>query len=374
MKNIYINIFAVSLAFSLLTPFQLNAAIAYQKGIKTIEFTGRCSDNRPREKKVHLQAIESAKKAAWNNYVAKFSAEKMTNYMKNENNFTSEIDKYITEYVILETECSKSQRTYTVALKASINQTLVDVTLNQLSGDQGKSSELKGQFVVSMVIARKVLESKSFDARKTTQKETVKSIDADEDAISDGSSSSFSGQTTEREKITTGGSTVRKAEQRVYDIGDQKNAEVAIEQAFLRANMRLIKPSRVEKMSGRLFMEQVRNEYSGLSDSGNANLSDNTFEEVVEAIIDIGRVKYLITGTMDTSAPRDDPDTGLKKVDVYITMELSRIDDFFGAEKIALVGPELRSGLHETESGAEIAALKLAANDATDILLNRLSN
>ena len=95
---------------------------------------------------------------------------------------------------------------------------------------------------------------------------------------------------------------------------------------------------------------------------------------MVEAIIDIGRVKYLITGTMDTSAPRDDPDTGLKKEDVYITMELSRIDDFFGAEKIALVGPELRSGLHETESGAEIAALKLAANDATDILLNRLSN
>ncbi|SVC36031.1 uncharacterized protein METZ01_LOCUS288885, partial [marine metagenome] len=63
MKRIYISIFAVSLAFSLLAPFQLNAAVAYQKGMKTIEFTGRCSENRPRDRTIHLQAIESAKKA-----------------------------------------------------------------------------------------------------------------------------------------------------------------------------------------------------------------------------------------------------------------------------------------------------------------------
>ena len=60
--------------------FQLGAAVSYQKGMHTIEFNGKCSDNRPRSKDIHMTAIENAKKAAWNNYTAKFSAEKTEKY------------------------------------------------------------------------------------------------------------------------------------------------------------------------------------------------------------------------------------------------------------------------------------------------------
>ena len=100
---------------------------------------------RPRSTDVHMAAIENAKKAAWNNYTAKFSAEKTEKYMANSEAFTSDLNKFITEFAILETRCSKSNRTYTVALKASINQTMVDVTLAQLSGSQGTSSAVAGQ-------------------------------------------------------------------------------------------------------------------------------------------------------------------------------------------------------------------------------------
>ena len=77
-------------------PFSLSSAIAYQKGMHTIEFNGKCSDNRPRSKDIHVTAIENAKKAAWNNYVAKFSPEKTEKYIPNSDSCTSILDSYIT--------------------------------------------------------------------------------------------------------------------------------------------------------------------------------------------------------------------------------------------------------------------------------------
>ena len=59
-------------------------------------------------------------------------------------------------------------------------------------------------------------------------------------------------------------------------------------------------------------------------------------------------------------------------VDVYITLEISQLDEFFGAEVLAVVGPEVRTGLGEDERLAETQALKSAANDAIDSLINRL--
>jgi len=355
--------------------FNLYSAVSYQKGMHTMEFNGKCSDNRPRSKDVHITAIENAKKAAWNNYVAKFSAEKTGKYLQNSGSFTSNLDTYITEYAILETRCSKSKRTYTVALKASINQTMVDVILAQLSGSQGTSSAVAGQPIVSYVIARKVQEAKSFDARKSSQSQTVTSIDADEDSVSDGSSTSFSGQTTESSKVTTGGSTVRKSEQRTYEIGDQTNARNQLFNALKRVKMRPVPPEFLIRITGESYFDDVRKEFAGLTESGEANISEATRNNVVEALMHpavASRVKYLLMGTMDSTNPRIDPSSGLTKVDVYITLEISQIDEFFGAEILAVVGPEVRSGLGETEQLAETEALKSAANDAIDSLINRL--
>ncbi len=355
--------------------FNLYSAVSYQKGMHTMEFNGKCSDNRPRSKDVHITAIENAKKAAWNNYVAKFSAEKTGKYLQNSDSFTSNLDTYITEYAILETRCSKSKRTYTVALKASINQTMVDVILAQLSGSQGTSSAVAGQPIVSYVIARKVKAAKIFDARIISQSKNETTIDADEDSVSDGSSTSFYGQTTESSKVTTGGSTIRKSDELDYEIGDQTNARNQLFNALKRAKMRPIPPDFLLRITGETYFDDVRKEFAGLTESGEKNISEATRNNIVEALMHpavASRVKYLLMGTMDSTNPRTDPSSGLIKVDVYITLEISQIDEFFGAEILAVVGPEVRSGLGETQQLAETEALKSAANDAIDSLINRL--
>ena len=206
----------------LLMPFSINSATTYSTGVGTVEFNGKCKDNRPRSKDDHFKAIEKAKKAAWDKYTGKFSAEKMSNYMANSRSFVSELDKYITEYAILETDCSKSRRVYTVAIKASINSTMVDVTLAQYNSSTGASSALKGKRVAYYIVARKVSSAKSFDTKNTTQSEKITMIDSDESNYSDDTSVSFSGQTTERSKISTGGSNVKKSEQREYLLSDNQ--------------------------------------------------------------------------------------------------------------------------------------------------------
>jgi hypothetical protein len=252
---------------------------------------------------------------------------------------------------------------------------MVDVILAQLSGSQGTSSAVAGQPIVSYVIARKVKAAKSFDARIISQSENETTIDADEDSVSDGSSTSFSGQTTESSKVTTGGSTVRKSDELDYEIGDQTNARNQLFNALKRVKMRPVPPEFLIRITGESYFDDVRKEFAGLTESGEANISEATRNNVVEALMHpavASRVKYLLMGTMDSTNPRIDPSSGLTKVDVYITLEISQIDEFFGAEILAVVGPEVRSGLGETQQLAETEALKSAANDAIDSLINRL--
>ena len=77
-------------------------------------------------------------------------------------------------------------------------------------------------------------------------------------------------------------------------------------------------------------------------------------------------------GTMDTSTPRTDPDTGAVKMDVLVNIQLYKLDDFFGAEVVATVGPEIKSAFGETDVIAKTEALKKAFAEATNTLIFKL--
>ena len=83
-------------------------------------------------------------------------------------------------------------------------------------------------------------------------------------------------------------------------------------------------------------------------------------------------INYFILGTVDSSIARIDPDTGSYKSDVLVNIQLFTIDDFFGAESIAAVGPEIKSAFGETDVSAENAALKKAFSEATNSLILKL--
>ena len=375
--NLYIKTALILLLLSPLTP---EAQVISEKGIGSMELQRlTCRNNRPSDQKVHLAAIEKAKLSAWSKYTASFNAEKTASYLEKENEFTGNLENYITDYVVLDSDCSKSRRVYTISLRVSINATKVDSILVTGAGGSELRAELKGQGIMYLVVPRETDDAEIFDARRNTQTQTKRSLSADEMISESEGSISITEASTQREAVTTGGKTTQQRTDRTYVIGDLTDAESQIGNVLTTLGMRGMSASRLENMAvNRMgyspFIKDVLDQFSGKIGDYGANISPQTREEIINMISDVGqgRIAYFMLGTMDTSTPRTDPDTGAKKMDVLVNVQLYKIDDFFGAEVVATVGPEIKSAFGETDVIAKTEALKKAFSEATNTLIFKL--
>ena len=357
--------------------FNLLSQTVTEKGIGTVELDrSTCRDGKPADRNKQLDAIEKAKISAWEKYTSTFTSEKISTY---ENlSSSSPHNEFIIDYVVLSSDCSKNDRTFTVVIRVNINEAKLNNALRSSSGTSQTQKNLQGQGIVVLVVPRKTTEAKSFDARVTKQSMTKNSLEADELLVSDENSTSITESSTQRESVTTGGSTSSKATQRTYEIGDINDANAQINNVLAPLGMRTFNAARLESMAQRYgydpFLNEVLNQFSGKVGNLGANISPQKQNEIIDIIIDVGqgRLNYFLLGTVDYSVPRDDPDTGAKKSDVLVNIQLFRIDDFFGAESVASVGPEIKSAFGETDVLAQTAALKKAFVEATNSLIFKL--
>ena len=385
--NLYIKTILILL---LLSPLTSEAQVISEKGIGSMELQRlTCRNNRPSDQKVHLAAIEKAKLSAWSKYTANFDAEKTAAYLKKESDFTGNLENYITDYVVLDFDCSKSSRVYTISLRVSINANKVDSILATGAGNSELRADLKGQGIVYLVVPRDTDIADIFDAKVTKQSETKRSLSADEMISESDGSVSITEASTQRESVTTGGKTQQKRTKRTYVIGDLTSATCQIGNTLRSLGMSSMDASTLERRAitcnrcnnfyqadedGNLFLADVLKQYTGEVGDYGANISPNTLAEITDIIIDVGqgRVKYFMLGTIDASTARDDPDTGAKKVDVFVNLQLYELDDFFGSQVVATVGPETKSAFGETDVSAKNEALKKAFSEATSSLLFKL--
>ncbi len=363
--------------FMVFISFDLSAQTVTEKGIGTVKLDrSTCRDGQPADRKKQLNAIEKAKTSAWVKYTSTFSSDKMQALNKVGNSFV--LNDYIIDYVVLSSDCSKKDRAFTVIIRVNINEAKLNNILRSSSGSSQNQQNLQGQGIVVLVVPRKTTEAQSFDARVTRQSMTKKSLEADELIASDENSTSITESSTQRESVTTGGSTSTKATKRTYEIGDINDANAQINNVLAPLGMRTFNAARLESMAQRYgyepFLNEVLNQFSGNSGDLGANISPQKQNEIIDIIIDVGqgRLNYFLLGTVDYSVPRDDPDTGAKKSDVLVNIQLFKIDDFFGAESVASVGPEIKSAFGETDVLAQTAALKKAFVEATNSLIFKL--
>lgn len=350
-----------------------------EKGVASIELNkSTCRDGRPADRNKHFEAIEKAKISAWNKYTSSLSSDRLNAYYASEERFLAELDQYITDYVILTTDCSKTNRNYTISLRVTINEARLNSKLVAKSSGSAAKQNLQGQGIVVLVVPRKTTEALIFDDKVTKQSMTKKSLSADEMMDSDESSVSITETSTVRESTTAGGSTSRKATKRTYVIGDLNDASSQINNVLAPLGMRTFGAARLEGMASRYgydpFMNEVLDQFAGKIGDLGANISPQKQNEIVDLIIEVGqgRLNYFLLGTVDSSVPRIDPDSGVYKSDVLVNVQLYRIDDFFGAESVASVGPEIKTAFGETDVLSEKAALKKAFSEVTNSLILRL--
>ena len=195
---------------------------------------------------------------------------------------------------------------------------------------------------------------------------------------SDGSVT-ISSSSSQRNIQSSGGSTIQKNAKRKYEIGDLNDANSQINNLLKPLKMRTLDAARLESMVIRNgygpFLKDILDQFSGKIGEYGANISPQKREEVIDYIINLGqgKINYFLLGTIDSGTPRIDPDTGVFKSDVLVNVQLFKIDDFFGAEIIASVGPEIQSAFGETDILSEKAALKKAFEMVTSSLFYKLN-
>lgn len=362
----------------------LKAQSVNEKGSATVTLTkGRkvCAEvGRPTDRKFHIKAINKAKLAAWKRYVSKFPSEKSKLYYQNEDKFIQNLDKYIISFDILNSECSEKERTYSVYIRSSINNSNVDNDLTQSFASTSKVlSNLENQGVVVLVVPRKTTELIRFKAKEINVSENSQSNDIDEMIQDSDGSVTISSSSSQRNIQTSGGSTVQKNAKRKYEIGDLNDASSQINNLLKPLKMRTLDAARLESMVIRNgyepFLKDILDQFSGKIGEYGANISPQKREELIDYIINLGqgKINYFLLGTIDSGTPRIDPDTGVFKSDVLVNVQLFKIDDFFGAEIIASVGPEIQSAFGETDILSEKAALKKSFEIVTSSLFYKLN-
>lgn len=367
--------------FTLFAIFSVNISSqnVTEKGVASIVLDrATCRDGKPADRNKQIEAVEKAKKSAWEKYTSNLSSDKSSAYYASEEKYLSELDKYITDYVILTANCSKTDRSYTISIRATINDAKFSNSIVSKSSSSSVQKNLQGQGVVVLVIPRKTTDATIFEERITKQSMANKSLSADEISSSDEGSISITESSSEKQSLTLGGSSKRQAAKREYAIGDLGAANTQINNILVPLGMRTFDAARLESMaisSGyEPFLKEVLDQFSGKVGDYGANISPQKRNEIVDLIIDLGRgrLNYFLLGTVDSSVARKDKDNGSYKSDVLVNIQLYTIDEFFGAESIAAVGPEIKSAFGETDVASEQAALKKAFSEATTSLILKL--
>ena len=362
----------------ILFSFNINSQNITEKGIATVELAkNSCRDGKPIDRNKNLEALRKAKISAWSNFISSLPGDRASIYYSRESEFLTNIDEYISDYVILTNNCSKKERSFSITIRATINESKFTNTL--VSNSPGSSkADLSGQGIVVLVVPRKTSEALSFDDKVTKQSLSQSNLSANEVMLMDENSVSISESSSLRQSVTTGGSTSVKATKRSYIIGDLNDASTQINSILNPLGMRTFTAARLENLAKRSgyndFLKEVLDQYSGKIGEYGANISPQKQDDIVNMIIDVGqgRLNYFLLGTVDTSLPRIDPDTGAFKSDVLVNIQLFKIDDFFGAEPVASVGPEIMTAFGETDVLSEKAALKKAFFEATNSLILKL--
>lgn len=110
--------------FTLFAIFSVNISSqnVTEKGVASVVLDrATCRDGKPADRNKQIEAVKKAKKSAWEKYTSNLSSDKSSVYYASEEKYLSELDKYITDYVILTANCSKTDRSYTISIRATIN-------------------------------------------------------------------------------------------------------------------------------------------------------------------------------------------------------------------------------------------------------------
>ncbi len=345
-----------AIAASIRTTFELN----YESGF----FSD--SPNEETRKKIS----PTAKQEIWKSYVGRQDTSSIRLIEAKKDEIQKRIDEFVTNLEFLDEQVDKSSRKMRFTVRGVVNDNLV-ATL--LASGGAKSGE--GSAFGFLVLPRIQAEAKSFDAKvvkkaSATTSMVSEKLESEQIKETDGGASERAiqgDQVTMKASAKTSGSTTRKAQKVKWALGDAKDVDANISKVLTEAGYEPSAYADVAADCGGVKTNEVR---ADLLASETAELSDDVRRLVNDAMRKCEQ-RFFAVGTLDFDSIEQDRNSGGIRARASVNIKVYDLSKR-PPRTVAAVGPVDYYGVGPREDGARSEALKQAAREAAQLIVNQL--
>jgi hypothetical protein len=363
MKHILAALLA---AASLFPACAVHAETVSEKGMGSATYSWRLSADDRRA------AVDRAKMNAIERYVAEHDAARSRLFDQHRQQIAGHVDDYILGITVLTEQNDKSTKSFNVVVRADINGTRL---LNDLGSGSASASDVAAQdhrMLTFLFVARSQSSVQSFDAkvykRADADREQTQQTHEGESVGAHGIGTSDSMREHVTVATTTGGSTTRKADKVEWQVAQSGEIDTVMTGTFADAGYDVIEADQVEGASnGLLNIESVRSAYSHGND-----LPPKMQRDITQGV-HAAEIGLLALGTLDVGMQDVDPVSGNTRVYVTVTGKVYDVTGRF-ARTLSSVGPVQYAGLGPDASVARTNALKIAAQNAAQQMVDQLNS
>ena len=354
-------VFSITVLIVILFSTVAFAEIVRQQGVGQVSYYGWGGAS----SSVKQEAIQKAKLSALEKYAATFPTSKLMNFEIIIGTVSEQSYRFIPEFNVVDDETDKDAKRYSVVIDAGINATLIEVELQKVSAVQNVDAFDRSPLAF-VFVAREVKSQKSFAARKTERTVEESIVEESEEAYVDGERMGYASEGLKDTTKTTGGSTLQKSDELIYDVTSAGDINSAISEIFSSANYEPVEAEYLEEESGGLISV-----YNFIEDFGYGDdISGSTRSNMAKGCRHLD-IPYFAIGTLDIGAKDTDPVTGATRVYVSVTGKVLSVKGRF-PKTVASVGPVQYAGLGPNQAVASRNALKLAGQKAAQDLVAQL--
>lgn len=326
------------------------------KGVGTTAYEGGLFGSSNPSDKEKQAALAAAKLTAWKNFVARLNSSEQGMIQRNETAIVANLDRFISDFVVLDTQKNQDMKTLTMVVRVSFNDEQVRQFLQGLSvGNGQQAARSKDSLFSFLFMARKQTSVKQFDVKRT---DVVKGVVAGA-VHADGS---VSGEA----MVQSGGNSERKEDAITWAVTSSQDLDAAMGEIVSSSGIEYVGYDDIVSNCAGLPVKKFQNEFVKADE-----MSPKTRSQVLSAARTC-EVRYFATGTLDSGVASVDPVSGNQRVFVSVRAQLWDISGKL-PRKVGSVGPKQFSGLGPDQSVASRNALADAAHETAKILVDQLN-
>jgi hypothetical protein len=325
------------------------------KGIGKVTYQGRL------DKEERRLAEQKAVEAALQGWIVEVHPAHIKNFKKVEDELFSQLDEYVLNHVVLDTQQDKSTKKYSVAVRANLNAPLI---LEALLGPSGEVVGGDGELISYIFVARELIGKTSQSEEATSQ------IKAEEKTIGKriGEDSASKYRSQERTAGIVKESTQFR-DKALWDVTTAEQIDAAMGNVFTNANYYVIDAAILEEEANYLlsvnsFVEDYR--YG-------TDITPETRRDAVKGLRSMeDPIRYFALGTLNVDEQLTNSVNGLVNVPVSVTGQV--LDMKRRGAAVVKVGPVQIIGEGPTFITARNNALKKAGEKAAAEIVAQLSS